>query len=105
MKDLSPLQVALLDSLADGMESTLLVVQILLDTTRGVGDSPGEISESRVLEALTSLEEKGLVRSTRQQVRPNKPGDATGNIPELAEARSQILWWELTSAGRKVRLT
>ncbi len=86
------LQQELLFALGNGMETTLLVLEMVSDTE--VGPVP---EEAAVLQELAIMEAAGLV-SRQTQPGPGKPEPGVG-IPEHEQGRAQVLWWGLTEAG------
>lgn len=88
------LQQKILSALSDGMETTLLVLEIVSDSE--VGPVPEEVA---VLQELVDMEAAGLV-SRRTEPGSGKPEPvAHGNIPEYKQGRAEVVWWALTEAG------
>lgn len=88
------LQQEILFALGNGMETTLLVLEMVSDSE--VGPVP---EEAAVLQELVDMEAAGLV-SRRTEPGPGKPEPvAHGNIPEYEQGRAEVAWWALTEAG------
>jgi len=102
--ELSPLQKQLLILLADGAESSLLVVELLNDQRTHRAHLPvrPSYSEEEVVPVLRDLVGMGLASRSTQVI---SPGTApVGGVPEFHEGRSSILWWSLSKRGREVAL-
>ena len=92
-RDLTDLERGVVFALGDGSETTLLVLEMVNDPE----DRQGEpIEEGALTEALTGLERGGLLVRTTDRCEPT-PGCG---IPEWDEGRGEVVWWELTTAGR-----
>lgn len=89
---ISSLQAEVLAALGNGIETTMLVIELLSDPEGG--PVPDERS---VLQELAKMEAAGLVfRQTEPG--PGKPEPGVG-IPEHEEGRAEVLWWGLTESG------
>lgn len=95
-RELTDIERGIVFALGDGSETTLLVSEILGDA--GSESTAEEAAdEGRLLEALEALEREGVVfRQTHYREALREPG---GGIPELAEGRAEVVWWDLTKAG------
>ena len=88
------LQQKILFALGNGMETTLLVLEMVSDP------EVGPMLEAAVLQELVDMEAAGLV-SRRTEPGSGKPEPvAHGNIPEYKQGRAEVAWWALTEAGR-----
>lgn len=97
-RDMTPLQLEILQILLMGMESTLLLVEFMQPVANSGEPDPFETpTESELHEALRTLETHGLVRSRVDQIPSPQPD---GGIPEYSLGRTEVVWWDLTPNGR-----
>lgn len=87
------LQQQVLLALGNGMETTLLVLEMLNDAEAGP-----VLDEAAVLQELADMEAAGLVS------RQTTPGPGTPElgvrIPEHEQGRAEVVWWALTDTGK-----
>lgn len=86
------LQQEVLFALGNGIETTLLVLEMLSDPEGG-----RVLEETSVLQELRNMEAAGLV-SRRTELGTGQPEPGVG-IPEHEEGRAEVFWWGLTEAG------
>lgn len=86
------LQQEVLLALGNGMETTLLVLEMLSDPEAGP-----VLEEAVVLQELADMESAGLV-SRQTTPGPGKPELGVG-IPEHEQGRAEVVWWALTETG------
>ncbi len=95
-RELTDIERGIVFALGNGSETTLLVSELLGDADCEASEEA--VDEGRLLEALDALEREGVVfRQTEYREALREPG---GGIPELAEGRAEVVWWDLTKAGR-----
>lgn len=96
-RDLTDIKRGIVFALGNGSETTLLLLELIGDAG---SESTAEeaVDEGRLLEALDSLEQEGVVvRQTEYREALREPG---GGIPEWAEGRAEVVWWDLTNTGK-----
>lgn len=86
------LQQEVLFALGNGMETTLLVLEIVSGS-----EVEPVLDEAAVLQELADMEAAGLV-SRQTTPGPGKPEPRVG-IPEHKQGRAEVTWWALTEAG------
>lgn len=87
------LQQEVLFALGNGMETTLLVLEMVSDS-----EVWPVVEEEAVLQELVGMEAAGLV-SRQTTPGPDKPELGVG-IPEHEQGRAEVVWWALTDGGK-----
>jgi len=90
----------ILGTLIQSPETTLLLLEMQADGFAPPHPTSGQETEDDLLRALQDLAAAGWVESRTDATGLDGPEEGCG-IPEYAEGRQVVTWWEVTQSGRE----